>query len=233
MEKIKIVCISDTHLQVTDSFYLPEADILIHTGDFCSSGKLEDFIKYCSWLEKFKYKYSKILQIAGNHDWIAEKNESLLRDEFFSRFGEKLVYLKDEAFRFKGINFYGTPMQPIFQNWAFNRSEKELENYFSKIPESTDILLTHCPPYEILDKVFYRGINVGSISLLNKVKEVKPKVHIFGHIHECYGSVKREGTLFINASICDLEYQANNKPIMLEYGKSISILNIRKRKDCF
>ncbi len=72
-----------------------------------------------------------------------------------------------------------------------------------------------------MDWVKYGKLNVGCEDLLNKVLEIKPKLHIFGHIHidskdsfyYKYDSniVIEDGTTFINASICDNEYVPMNK----------------------
>lgn len=215
---MRIVTISDTHLCVDKNISLPNGDILIHAGDFCNSGTIEDCVEYCHWLKSYKKQYKKIIQIAGNHDFCAEKNEPLVREIFKEHLGDKLVYLRDQEYTHEGIKIYGSPWQPEFCNWAFNvpRGEK-LKAIWSNIPNDTDILVTHGPPYKMCDLTARDNLYVGCHDLLERVKKVKPMLHLFGHIHEGYGCVDRYGIYFVNASICNLNYNPINKPIVFDF----------------
>lgn len=235
MEKkeITFVCISDTHTK-TYGLSLPPGDVLIHAGDFSFTGlheEIEDFNKYLAGL-KFEYK----VVIAGNHDltFDLENYEPNLRERFHSyayknknkksftakEVKEKLtecIYLEDSSCELFGYKIYGSPWTPTFYDWGFNLSRgKEILEKWKKIPTDTDILITHGPPYKILDKCA-DGFNAGCEDLLREIKErIKPKFHIFGHIHEGYGVFNEEGTTYINASICTLSYKPNNKPIVFK-----------------
>jgi len=88
----------------------------------------------------------------------------------------------------------------------------------AKIPADTEILLSHGPPYGILDKT-RGGVNAGCHALLKRISEVKPLVSQFGHIHETYGWQCKEGTLFINASTCNMHYKADNPVFVLDLPK--------------
>ena len=68
------------------------------------------------------------------------------------------------------------------------------------IPANTDILITHGPPYGILDKNRV-GFSAVCQSLKRAVKRIQPKLHVFGHIHEAGGMVEMEGTTFVNACV--------------------------------
>ena len=83
------------------------------------------------------------------------------------------------------------------------------------IPGDTDILLTHGPPHGILDSCS-DGFNAGCQDLLEKVTEIKPLIHLFGHIHEAYGVFQNESTIFINGSNCTLSYKPSNLPIVVD-----------------
>jgi hypothetical protein len=109
---------------------------------------------------------------------------------------------------------YGTPWQPEFFNWAFNlpRGEK-LKEKWDMIPVDTDILITHGPPFGKLDYVRYGNENVGCEELMKRVEEIKPKIHVFGHIHEGYGYVFDGNTHYINASVLNDRYEYRNKPV--------------------
>jgi Icc-related predicted phosphoesterase len=122
--------------------------------------------------------------------------------------------LKEETCTVNGINIWGSPYTPWFFRWAFNKKRGEpLAKHWDQIPSDTDVLLTHGPVYGILDTVVNEQ-HAGDRDLLKKVISIKPKVHVCGHIHESYGTVKRQGTLFINACILNEANELANKPIL-------------------
>jgi hypothetical protein len=116
------------------------------------------------------------------------------------------------------IKIWGSPWQPEFYNWAFNLPRGEaLKEKWDMIPVDTDILITHGPPFGKLDYVDYSKINVGCEELLKRVEEIKPKIHVCGHIHGGYGYVFDGNTHFINASILNDRYEFRNKPIIVDW----------------
>ena len=94
--------------------------------------------------------------------------------------------------------------------------EDQLELLWETIPEDVDILITHGPPKSILDFSLHQRENCGSKSLLNKVLELRPKYHIFGHIHESRGTLTNY-TTFINCSQVNHRFQTAHKPYYFEY----------------
>jgi Icc-related predicted phosphoesterase len=119
----------------------------------------------------------------------------------------------DSGVTIEGIKFWGSPVTPFFHNWAFNRYENEIGPHWDLIPEGIDVLITHGPPHGILDKTIREGWSVGCKSLKAKVDQIKPQVHVFGHIHEEMGQVEIGGTTFINASVVDERYRLwHNRP---------------------
>jgi hypothetical protein len=118
----------------------------------------------------------------------------------------------------KMIKIWGSPWQPEFHNWAFNlpRGEKIKEKW-DMIPVDTDILITHGPPMGKLDYVRYDNVNVGCEELLLKVQEIKPKIHVFGHIHEGYGYVFDGTTHYINAAVLNGRYEFRNRPLTIDW----------------
>jgi Icc-related predicted phosphoesterase len=209
---MKLCIISDTHNKHKRLGLLPDADVIIHCGDFTSVGKeheIRDFMKWYSSLEKYKYK----VIIAGNHDWLFERSGMHAR----SLVPKNVFYLQDWGKEIEGLYFYGSPMQLPFNNWAFNRPEEKLRQHWAAIPDKTDVLITHSPPYMLMDYVPYSMQHEGSPSLYKEVLErVKPKVHCFGHIHEGYGIKVIDGTTFINASNLDGDYMCVNEPVLIE-----------------
>lgn len=230
---MKITFISDTHTYMYDEHYkeliLPEGDILCFSGDIMSSGYNEgELIHFLKWLSKQPFKYK--IFIAGNHDRILE-DKRLIAEEIISRFqGDNIIYLKDSSFVVDGIKFYGTPYQPYFCGWAFNVQEFEkLVNIYRQIPDDVDVLLTHCPPYGILDQSHQPNYSnptgenhLGSMELKEVLAEknqynIAPRVVAFGHIHGDGGKkIQIEDTLYINASLCDENYDPTNNIITIE-----------------
>ena len=209
---MKLCIISDTHMKhkfIGIKKY--DADVLIHCGDMTGNGGIMAITEFMEWfgsLDQFKHK----IVVAGNHDWLFERANLRAREVV----PNNVVYLEDEEVVIDGVKFYGTPVQKIFCNWAFNRPESKLAQHWMGIPDDTDVLITHSPPYGIGDLVPRSGCQ-GSPSLYKEVVErIKPKVHCFGHIHEGYGMKILDDIKFINASCLDGDYMAVNDPFIVE-----------------
>ena len=189
---LTIVCISDTH-GFHDHTEVPDGDILIHAGDLTKHGTLGDVTDFNAWLGTLPHRHKVV--IAGNHDFCFQHEPELARSRLTN-----CVYLEDEAATIEGIRFYGSPWQPWFFDWAFNLQRgPEIAAKWSLIPDDTDILVTHGPPLGFGD-VTYRGESVGCADLLERIRVVRPKLHVCGHIHEAAGVARDGGTLFVNAS---------------------------------
>jgi Icc-related predicted phosphoesterase len=204
---MRIVAIADTH-GMHDEVRLPDGDMLIVAGDICGHSQMREVGEFNRFLGNLDYKH-KIL-VAGNHDWPFERFNAAARDMVTNA-----IYLQDEAVEIEGIKIYGSPWQPEFLNWAFNLPRGlPLKHKWDMIPEDTEILVTHGPPYERLDRVSIEPL--GSEELKKAVERIKPKYHVFGHIHAGYGSVRGEHTVFINASVCTEAYEPINEPIVFD-----------------
>jgi Icc-related predicted phosphoesterase len=209
---MKLCIISDTHSKHNHLRNLPDADVIIHSGDFTSVGKeheIRNFFKWYTKLDQYQYK----IIVAGNHDWLFERN----RSHAFSLVPKNVIYLEDNGVEIDSIKFWGSPVQLPFNNWAFNRPEEKLAQHWAAIPDDIDVLITHCPPYSIFDWSIYDKIHTGSPSLYKEVIErITPRLHIFGHIHDGYGIKVIENTTFINASNLDEDYMCVNEPVLIE-----------------
>jgi len=201
---MKIVAFSDTHAS-EHQVKLPEGDVLVFAGDFSGMSTEQDVIRFNAWLGK--QMHPRKIIIAGNHDRFCEQS-SVLANLLLSN----ADYLEDSEITIDGVRFYGTPYTPMFNNWSFMREEEELEKIYNKIPNGIDVLISHGPPDTILDDC------KGSWALLDAVNRVKPKIHIFGHIHGGYGIYQRSehSTTFINASLLNDSYELVNLPIVKE-----------------
>lgn len=184
---------------------------MIHAGDISYRGEKMEIQDFINWFSKLDFEYK--IFIGGNHDFFFEKAKAKELDQIIP---EDIIYLNDNSTSINGINIWGSPITPKFFNWAFNRTRGEaIRKHWKLIPAKTDLLITHGPPYGILDQLA-NDSHVGCKDLLFTVKQIKPKVHVFGHIHESYGTTKSFGTKFINASLANEFYDVVNKPIVFE-----------------
>ena len=203
IKKMRIVLISDTHNCTPE---LPDGDVLVHAGDATMMGTKEEVNQFNDWLCTLRSKYKHILFVPGNHDFLFEQ----VAITWFTT-------LINQSIVIDGIKFWGSPYTLKLFNWAFMKSEVELAKVWSHIPDKIDVLITHGPPKGILDRTI-SGENVGSQSLLDRSRIVRPKVHVFGHIHEAYGSQYNRAVHYINASIVNEYYQNVNKPVVIDIG---------------
>lgn len=218
---MKIVCLSDTHTMGAQ-IQVPDGDVLVHSGDHTMNGRRAQIEKAMRWLSGLPHRHKVI--IAGNHDFLFQEKKVIQR--WLKRYHKNVHYLEDSWIEIDGVRFYGTPWQPWFHNWAFNLPHPSdplarvtAKNVFDQIPAGTDVLLTHSPPFSILDRTLQENDwddRKGSEELLYRVAQVRPKLHVFGHIHESYGQLQKYGIHFVNASICTRKYEPINTPIVVE-----------------
>jgi Icc-related predicted phosphoesterase len=222
---MKIVLISDTHGKHSQ-IVVPEGDMIIHAGDICNSGKsMNEVNRFLDWYQSLSHKHK--IMIAGNHDFPFEDDFLAGGDYVKTYTNGSVIYLDDSGVEIEGKKIWGSPVQPWFHSWAFNRYRgKDIQQHWDLIPSDIEILITHGPPYGIGDLLIpkHRKIgqdpNVGCEDLLNTIESrlKSLKLHVFGHIHSGYGIVKNlNPPMFINASVLDDDYQSVNKPIVIEY----------------
>ena len=191
---VTILHISDTHSLHRSGFEMPDADILIHSGDVArvgSDGELGDFNH---WLSTLKGKYKHKLIISGNHDywdtnWRLNRghlsNEAAQDPAYFQRKISQAKVLNHEMVEVMGIKIWGA-------GWHPRRGDSMSGNNYADIPEGVDIVVTHEAPYGIFDMT--GGGHWGSShQLLDAIYRAKPKVHLFGHIHEQRGLWNKNG----------------------------------------
>jgi Icc-related predicted phosphoesterase len=220
---MKIACISDIHENL---IHVPEADILLIAGDisYAFKGNIEAkerFLvkQFAPWLKNANVK--AIAWVAGNHDQSIEQNgipEELKLDSL------GIHYLQDNGIEILGKKIWGTPWQPWFYSWAFNAPEINGEEFlaekFNKIPEDTDIIICHGPPFGYGDNPGHELTqpNVGSHAMTETLQRVNPELMVCGHIHAGYGGYQMSecDTYVVNAAIVNNKYQAVNKPIVMD-----------------
>lgn len=203
----RIVAFSDTH-QHHSKLHLPPGDILICSGDFSNRGTLEETVRFAAWLSEYKKDYQAILVSPGNHDLFVEKNPEMTK-EIFKDLGIHLLI--HEPITIDEINFFMSPYTPMFCNWAFMKYRgEEMARLWKQIPDDTHFLVTHGPPWGILDSVErFEGTEfVGCRDLLNRINYLPNlKAHIFGHIHGNNNRIEKNGIIYVNAAICNEEYE--------------------------
>jgi len=220
-ERVRFVCVSDTHSNQRLLGKLPEGDVLLHAGDITNRGTMAELKIFNTWLGNQPHRHK--LVIAGNHDYALDKkyhDGSTKNCKVMENILTNCTYLNNKAVTVHGYKIYGRPESPEFHHMAFNRRRgKEMMECWEDIPDDTDILLTHTPPFMIRDRTFF-GKHVGCAQLTRTIQTRLPqlKVHIFGHIHEDYGVAKGTNgrTIFINAAICNMLNGTNHRPIVFD-----------------
>lgn len=216
---LKLVHISDTHDKHT-KITVPDGDIIVHSGDATGRGEEWAIVKFLDWYAALPHKHK--IFVPGNHDWGFETQP----DKYAKMCEERgIILLNDSGVEIEGLKFWGSPITPWFYSWAFNRrrtieqasmfNSPWIKNYWDLIPEDTNVLITHGPPYGILDELLYadgtqKGEFAGCEELLAAVKRIKPDIHLFGHIHCGYGEKHIDGTSFYNGSMLDEMYMPAN-----------------------
>jgi Icc-related predicted phosphoesterase len=208
---MRIVAISDTHNMHGAIEEIPDGDVLIHAGDISVKGTSQAIYAFNRWLGELPHKHKIV--IAGNHDFCLQ-NDPRGAEKLFTN----AIYLRDNSVSVGGLKFYGTPWVPKYGRWAFMIEHDSLRNdIFKKIPNDVDVLISHGPPKNILDYVPTGWKHAGCASLRDHVLErIKPKAHIFGHIHEAYGYNSYRDINFYNVSICDAKYSPDNPATVIE-----------------
>ncbi|CAB3404302.1 unnamed protein product [Caenorhabditis bovis] len=256
-DHVRFVCIGCTHGEPLDLSILPPGDVLIVSGDFTSCGLPNEVYSFNKHLGKTKFAYKIV--IGGNHECTFDESflkihketdpkemalkQSLLTalhsDSKSGSCSSKLlltnaIYLEDNVIELFGITIYGTPWQPKVDNWAFNLSRGQaLLDKWNMIPSGVDVLVTHTPPLGHGDQML-NGQRMGCVELLNTVfKRVKPKYHVFSHIHEGYGCTTDGYTKFINCCLCNENLDLKNAPIIFDipvhpHTKQFYLQNVKK-----
>lgn len=178
---MKLWHISDTHCK-HDKIKVPEADIVVHSGDFSNHRNLDlnynEVLSFLDWFSALNIKY-KIL-VPGNHD-VSLFHKRVLPEQIPSG----IIYLENKETVINGVKFYGAPQTPTFgKDWAWNVDRSKIHKHWDLIPNDTDVIITHGPPFAILDLTFNNELErAGCKNLLKRISRIGPQAHLFGHIH--------------------------------------------------
>ena len=213
---VRFVAISDTHTRHGDFAALPNGDVLLHTGDFCNAGTLDEIASFCEFARALPFR--RKLLTPGNHDmpcdaawyeqnwreWHAAPEDPARVAEMLRDAGVEV--LSERATVVDGLRVFGSPLQPrqpkSRPQMAFGRTRgAELKAAWARVPDGVDVLLTHTPPAGVLDASEYSMRPLGCEELLRAVqRRVRPALHVFGHVHGGYGAHADARTLFVNAA---------------------------------
>ncbi|MDB5293785.1 MAG: Calcineurin-like phosphoesterase [Phycisphaerales bacterium] len=210
-----VTALSDLHGNLIP---IEPCDLLLIAGDICPvrDHSLQSQAAFLNgplrkWLAEIPARH--IVAIAGNHDFLFEQDPDMVPRDL------RWIYLQDSATEINGLSVYGTPWQPRFFDWAFNLDEPELARKWEMIPAGTDILVCHSPPRGFGDRTV-RGDHAGSPSLLQAIRRVRPKLAVFGHIHEGRGrwtiDVDGQTVQLANATLVDERYRLAHAPMRFE-----------------
>ena len=202
---MRIVHLSDTHNLHLQLRNLPTADMIIHSGDISFAGTGEEVMDFIKWFGSLSYEFK--IFVAGNHDYCLAGKDPARIQKFLPK---NCYYLYNNGITICGIRFWGIP-------FFFAEDERSASNTQSTpIPTDTDILITHRPPFGILDNT--NTTHYGCFDLLESVTTIQPGYHLFGHIHQAYGVETINGTTFSNASLVDGEYRLCNDYNIIDIG---------------
>jgi len=197
---MRILHISDTHSKHSLLKNLPKADVIVHSGDASFSGSDSEVLDFLNWFCDLDYPYK--IYVAGNHD-------DCLYGAQIEGLPDDCHYLCHSGIKIENVNFWGVP---LFVGDALK--DGRTEQIMAQIPGNTDVLVSHSPPFGILD--FDDNINYGCPDLLKVVERISPRYHLFGHIHANHGIQKIGQTTFVNSAIMNEMYEFVNKPKLLE-----------------
>jgi predicted phosphodiesterase len=214
---MKLVATSDTHFPVVDGL-IPDADIFVHCGDLMQSGYESEWKPCLEWIAKLPHKLKYMVH--GNHDFHPFNYPGPALQDLRSIGVTVLGYPGNSRYYKQelpnGMIIGGCPHVTGLDRWAFNATEKQIEDFLEHLGE-VDILVTHSPPYGYLDKIAYFNEHIGVKAFNEYLNKWKPKYMFCGHVHEGYGAIVHpSGTTIFNVAMCDRQYKHVNPPMVIE-----------------
>lgn len=230
---MKLVIISDTH-NLHNELNLPSGDVLIHCGDYSYSGQDNEVISFLTWMQEQTKKYRLVIGGHGNHE-LGPYEDREHFNELKTVFAPDVIWPHMRIFTdpVTSLNFFFSPyVTTINGRWAFEASSSEYQEIVKRIPDYVDILISHGPPFNILDTFVRHSIDwdsqqndyahtsrefkIGSKVLAERIKEIEPKLVCFGHCHENGGqTVEIGGTIYVNGAVLNENYEIANEPVIV------------------
>ena len=206
---MRIIVTGDTH-GAHRELGAVTGDLLIHCGDFENlfepdAGVLADVD---DWFGSHQVEH--VVCIGGNHDR-ALQERSRSRGQPF----KNATYLRDDGFEWRGVKIHGSPWVPQLRGHAYYADEEWLEQAWANIPGDVDVLITHTPPAGTLD-VSSSGRSHGCPLLADRMTDISPSLHCFGHVHASAGVAQKGRTTHVNASAVKGNYQIATAPFVFD-----------------
>ena len=210
---LRLVLLADTH-GFHRNVRVPDGDLLIHAGDFTNFSKSKtEIVDFNAWLGELPHR-NRIVS-PGNHEYFLESDPGNR-----SRLSNATVLINESA-EIEGFRIWGSPITPLYGG-AFGRSSTaDRKRAYAEIPYGTDILITHGPPYGILDVAPNSTLQAGCRELFDAVMRVRPRLHVFGHIHGAHGIVHTDSTIFVNAALLGPQGEIDKAPIVLRLSRRV------------
>jgi Icc-related predicted phosphoesterase len=200
--KVSIAVMADTHGYTLRD--VPIADVVIHSGDACAKGTIEEFRKFSEWFDSLPHRHK--IFVPGNHDRCVEVDPRTAE-----RLMPNVTFLTGRSVEVAGLTIWGGPWTPGDGRWAYNsRSAVEARDLWGAIESRVDVVVTHGPPRGILDGFTHgwRPMRAGCRELRRAIVANRPQLHVFGHIHECGGRSRVvRGVRYLNAAVVDSKYR--------------------------
>ncbi len=216
---MKVLCLSDLHGNLP--LDLPEADLLVISGDICPATNHQLIFQarwlegaFTGWIKEIQPKFKKILACWGNHDFIGEFIMETKGNPLAAKIKLPIEVLTDEGTEFDGLKIYGYPWQPPFFDWAFNAKDEKRIELVNQIPVGTDLIIAHGPPFGYGDLGRDKK-HLGCQHLNERITHVKPKLVVCGHIHPGRGTYQLAKTIVVNASHVNEKYKPIHPPILI------------------
>jgi Icc-related predicted phosphoesterase len=216
--RMNVVALSDMHGNLPEN--IPACDLLLLAGDLTPvrnhgvafQAEWLDH-EFRAWLRRVPAR--KVIGVAGNHDFIFEKEPERVPKDL------PWTYLQDSGTEWEGWKIWGTPWQPWFFDWAFNGDPERLRRQWALIPDDTDILVVHGPPYGYGDGVPERDRvrHCGCPHLLARIQQIRPRLVVYGHIHEGRGEWQVGPTRLANVTLLDAGYSVVHPPWVTQLHK--------------
>jgi Icc-related predicted phosphoesterase len=204
---MRIVCIADTH-GLHRQLEVPGGDLLIHAGDFTLYSKPPSIVSdFNAWLGSLPHRHKVV--VPGNHEFILEepRNQGAITNA---------IMLVDSGVEVVGLKIWGSPVTPLYGG-AFGKSKPEdRQTLWASIPEDIDILITHTPPFAILDHGLPSERREGCPYLFEAVFRARPRLHVFGHIHAGYGTSRTSDTQFVNCALLGEDGSLSRQPVVID-----------------
>jgi Icc-related predicted phosphoesterase len=165
-----------------------------------------------TWLGELPHRHKII--VPGNHEYFLEADSS--KRSMLTN----AVVLINEAAEIEGLRIWGSPATTLFSGAFGLSSPEDRKRLYAQIPEDTDILVTHGPPFGILDSAPHSSLHSGCRELLDAVMHVRPLLHVFGHVHGAHGIFHTSQTTFVNAALLGTNGDLDQRPVSLRMGRS-------------